>query len=104
MRFMHLKKALSDGFTAVEFEAAKKGWLEAQNRNRSQDRSLMSKLSNNLFLDRTMMWDKKMEEKVANMTVEEVNKAMKKHLDLDKMILIKAGDFAGAEKKKNAKP
>lgn len=99
-----ITKVITDGFTEEEFEAAKKGWLEAQNVNRSRDRSLVNKLSSNLYLDRTMMWDKKMEEKVANMTVEDVNKAMKKHVDLDKMILIKAGDFAGAEKKKNAKP
>ncbi|MEL6944305.1 MAG: insulinase family protein [Bacteroidota bacterium] len=98
-----ITKVVTDGFTQEEFDAAKKGWLESQNLNRSRDRSLVNKLSNNLFLDRTMMWDKKMEEKVANMTVEEVNKAMKKHVDLDKMVLIKAGDFAGAAKK-NAKP
>lgn len=98
-----VEKAVNEGFTQEEFEAAKKGWLEGQSLRRSQDAALAGKLSSNLFNDRTMMWDKQMEEKVANLTLEEVNAAMKQYVDVDKMIIIKAGDFAGAAKK-DAKP
>jgi zinc protease len=99
-----IEKAVNDGFTEEEFEAAKKGWLEGQNVNRSQDGSLSSMLDNNLFLDRDMMWSKEMEEKVDKLTVDDVNAAMSKYVDLDKMVFVKAGDFAGAAKKRDSKP
>jgi zinc protease len=99
-----IEKAVNDGFTEEEFEAAKKGWLEGQNVNRSQDGSLSSMLDNNLFLDRDMMWSKEMEEKVDKLTVDDVNAAMSKYVDLDKMVFVKAGDFAGAAKKMDSKP
>lgn len=99
-----IEKVHQDGFTAEEVEAARNGWLEAQRLNRAQDRALVGKLESNLFLNRTMMWDTELEEKVKNLTVEQVNAAMKKYIDPDKMTFVKAGDFAGAEKKKSAKP
>ncbi|MEM1325173.1 MAG: pitrilysin family protein [Bacteroidota bacterium] len=96
-----VEKAITEGFTEEEFEAAKKGWLEGQNVSRSQDASLSGQLNSNLFLDRDMMWSKELEEKVDNLTVKDVNAAMKKYVDLDKMVFIKAGDFAGAAKKES---
>ncbi|MEM9887184.1 MAG: pitrilysin family protein [Bacteroidota bacterium] len=98
-----VEKAVTEGFTQEEFDAARKGWLERQNLNRSQDAALAGKLNSNLFNDRTMMWDKKMEEKMNQLTLEEVNATMKKYVDVEKMILVKGGDFAGAAKKE-AKP
>jgi zinc protease len=99
-----IEKVLKEGFTEEEVALAKKGWLESQNLGRAQDRSLVGKFDSNLFLNRTMMWDAAMEEKVSKLTPEQINAAMKKHVDLNKMTFVKAGDFAGAEKKKSSKP
>lgn len=88
-----LMKVIEEGFDAEELEAARTGWLQSQNVNRSQDRSLMGSLNNNLRLDRTMQWSEELEEKIANLSLEEVNAAFKKYIHPDKLIYVKAGDF-----------
>ncbi|NNF20812.1 MAG: insulinase family protein [Saprospiraceae bacterium] len=97
-----IHKVISEGFTEEELEAAKSGWLQAQTVSRSQDRSLMGSLNNNLRLDRTMAWSQKLEDKIAQLTAEDVNKAMKRHIHPDKMVYVRAGDFE--KLKKEIKP
>lgn len=94
-----INKMINEGFTEEELEAAKSGWLQSQMVNRSSDSRLTGSLNNNLRLDRTMMWSKELEEKVANLTVEEVNAAMKNHIDPSKMVYVKAGDFEKVKEK-----
>jgi len=97
-----IMKVINEGFTAEELEAAKSGWLQSQNVNRSQDASLMGMLSTNLYLDRDMMWSQALEDKVSSLTVEQVNSAMKKYIHPNKMVYVKAGDFE--KLKENIKP
>lgn len=98
-----IEKVIKEGFTAEELEAAKSGWLQQQSVSRSQDRSLAGKLNNNLFTDRKMAWEKDLEAKIQNMTVEEVNKALARHVKPDQITIAKAGDFEAA-KAKTGKP
>jgi len=93
-----IMKMISDGFTAEELEAAKSGWLQSQTVSRSQDGRLMSQLANNLRLDRDMSWSAELEEKISNLTVEQVNAAMGKHIHPDKMVYVRAGDFEKVRK------
>lgn len=88
-----IQKVITEGFTAEELEAAKSGWLQSQNVSRSQDGQLVGTLSNNLRLDRDMMWSQELEDKMAKLTVEDVNAAMQKHIHPDKMVYVRAGDF-----------
>jgi len=92
--FEEIAKVLADGFTDEELVAAKSGWSQSQGVARAQDRSLAGQLNTNLYLDRDMSWNKDMEARVMALTVKEVNAAMKKYLDPNKMVVIKAGDFA----------
>lgn len=87
-------KALNEGFTDEEVAAAKSGWLQTRSVNRSQDNYLSSVLNNYLFLKRDMDWEKELEEKINALTTSEINQAMKKHIHLDKISVVKAGDFA----------
>jgi zinc protease len=96
-----IEKVRKDGFTEEEIEAAKSGWIQSQSVNRSQDRSLAGKLNSYLDLDRTLEWDAELEAAVMALTPEQINKAMAKYLDPDKMVLVKAGDFA---KSRTSKP
>ncbi|HKK78578.1 MAG TPA: pitrilysin family protein, partial [Phaeodactylibacter sp.] len=96
-----IEKVRTEGFTAEEVEAAKSGWIQSQSVNRSQDRSLASKLNSYLDLDRTLEWDAALEEAVMKLTPEQINAAMAKYLDPDKMVLVKAGDFAKAKASKS---
>ena len=95
-----IDKVRAEGFTAEELDAAKSGWVQSQAMNRAQDRSMSSRLSNNLFLKRDMQWSKKLEDKMMSLTPEMINAAMAKYIDVDKMVLLRAGDFKRAEVKK----
>ncbi|MCB9275145.1 MAG: insulinase family protein [Lewinellaceae bacterium] len=96
-----IEKVRAEGFTAEEVAAAKSGWVQSQQVNRAQDRSLAGTLNSYLDLDRTLEWDAALEAKVMALTPEQINAAMAKYLDPQKMVLVKAGDFA---KSRQAKP
>ena len=89
----------TEGFTAQEVEEAKKGLLLSRQLTRAQDSSLASGLGQNLYLGRTYASSAEFEEKLRNLTAEQVNAAMKKYLTPDKITIIKAGDFAKAKAK-----
>lgn len=94
-----IQKVLTDGFTAEEVDAAKRGWLLNQQRNRGQDSGLSRSLASYLFVGRTYAWDDAMDKKVQALTPEQINAAMKKFLTPDKISIFKAGDFANAKAK-----
>ncbi|MAT54618.1 MAG: pseudouridine synthase [Saprospirales bacterium] len=93
-----IAKVLEEGFTAEELEAAKSGYLQNRGMSRADDRSLSGTLNSYLDLDRTMMWDKKLEDKIMALTVEDINAAVKRHIDPSKLVIIKAGDFEKVDK------
>ncbi|MCK6618818.1 MAG: insulinase family protein [Cyclobacteriaceae bacterium] len=98
-----VKKVVTEGFTAEEVSAAKSGWLQQRTVSRAQDQSLASTLNNGMFLGRTLAWDENLEKAVNAVTAEQVNAAMKKHLDPSKINIVKAGDFAKAKAKAEGK-
>ncbi len=93
-----IDKMLKDGFTAEELDAAKSGYLQNRGMNRADDRSLSGTLNNYLFLDRTLVWDAALEEKISKLTPEQINAAVRKHIDPKKFVMVKAGDFEKASK------
>ena len=58
--------------------------------------STTSTLTNDLFLKRTLAWDADFEKKIEALNPEKVVTAFRKHLDVSKLTIIKAGDFAKA--------
>jgi len=52
-----------------------------------------------VFNIRDLKWDESYEKKVTDLTVEQVNAAVKKYLDVSKINIVKAGDFAKAKAK-----
>jgi len=94
-----ITKAVKDGFTEEEIKAAKSGWLQAQQVSRSQDRELASRLGGNMFNGRTMAFSADLEKKVGDLTADQILASMRKFIDLAKLNIVKAGDFAKADKK-----
>lgn len=88
-----IERALKDGFTAEEVEAAKAGYLQAQQVRRSQDAALASSLGTGLYLDRTLSFDAELEAKIAALKPEQLHEAMRRHIDPKKITVVKAGDF-----------
>ncbi|CAG5005838.1 hypothetical protein DYBT9275_03665 [Dyadobacter sp. CECT 9275] len=93
-----VERAVKDGFTAEEIKAAKSGYLQSRPVGRAQDASLSATLNNNLYLDRTMNWDADFEKKIESLTPEQIKAAFNKYIDYNKLVIVKAGDFAKAKK------
>jgi zinc protease len=91
-----VERAVRDGFTEDELRTAKQGWLEGRQLSRAQDSSLSAALSQGLYFDRTLVHDAELEDRVAALTLPEVNRAFRTWIDLSKTTFVKAGDFGGS--------
>ncbi|MGI9069136.1 MAG: M16 family metallopeptidase [Pyrinomonadaceae bacterium] len=89
-----IARMLKDGFTAEEVEAAKSGYLQSRQVSRAQDNELAGRLNQYLFLKRTLQWDGDLDAKLKALTPEEINAAMRRHMDSSKITIVKSGDFA----------
>jgi len=90
------QKILTEGFSAEEVAKGKKAWLQSQQVQRTQDQSLLGMLSGYEFHGRRMEWAAQLEAKVAALTAEDVNAAVKKYLDMNALSIFKAGDMKKA--------
>ncbi|MEJ2162577.1 MAG: pitrilysin family protein [Robiginitalea sp.] len=89
-----LDRFIKDGVTEEEVKNAVTGWVQAQNVSRAKDNELSSLINNNIYYDRDMEFHKEMEEKVSKLTVEDVNKAIRKYMKpYDQWSVVNAGDF-----------
>jgi len=86
-------RMINEGITEDELRDAKSGLLQSRATSRAQDGALVGALNSNLFVGRNMQYSKKVDEQIEKLTVADVNAAMKKHLNADKIIIVKAGDF-----------
>ncbi len=92
-----VKRAVASGFTDQEVAAAKSGWLQSRQVSRGQDNELTNRLASEAYWGRTMQWDADLERKVNALTSADVNAAVRKYLDVAKISIFKAGDFAKAK-------
>jgi zinc protease len=88
-----LTRAVRDGFTAEEVADAKRSVIEARRLARSQDRSLANRIGRYLHVKRTFAWDIEFEAKIAALTREQVNAALRRHIDPAKLAVVVAGDL-----------
>lgn len=90
-------RVLEDGVTEEELEQAKGAYLQAERIGRTGDSRLASMLVKSVFNDRTMAFVAEHEEQIQAATVDSVNAALKKYVDLDGLVMAIAGDFAAVE-------
>ncbi|TMI15444.1 MAG: insulinase family protein [Betaproteobacteria bacterium] len=88
-----LERAVRAGFTAGEVEEGRKSLLEARRMARTQDRALVGRLGSYLFAKRTFAWDIEFESKIAALTADQVNAALRRHIDPARLSVVVAGDF-----------
>ena len=86
-----VERAIKDGFTAEEVEAAKRGYLESLKVARSQDNNLAYLLSTYMFIDRDVLWLSDWEKKIQALTPEQLQKALQSHVDPSKLTIVTAG-------------
>lgn len=88
-----LKRLLTDGITQEELDAAKTGYLQEQQVSRSNDTALTQMLESYRFIGRDMVQVEAFEEQIRNLTVEQVNAALRRHLNPERLFIVLAGDF-----------
>jgi zinc protease len=91
-----LAKTVASGFTAKEVEEAKKAVRDQRTVGRSQDQQLLTVIAAREDYGRTLSWDEQMDAKLAALTVDQVNAALKRHLDPAAVSIVKSGDFKTA--------
>jgi zinc protease len=99
-----LRRALEEGFTAQEVEDARRGLLQARKMARNSDPGLAGRLAGYSAIGRTLAWDIAFEKRIAELTPAEVRDALRRHLDLGKLSVVKAGDFKPAAARTAATP
>lgn len=89
-----IERFIKDGITEDELKVAVTSWIQAENVSRAKDGELSVTVNNNLYYDRSLEFQEGIENKVARLTVEDVNNVIKKYFKpLDKWTLVNAGDF-----------
>jgi zinc protease len=88
-----IARALKDGVTAQEVEAAKRALLSFRRLSRAQDETLASTLASNLYLNRTFAYSQQVDEALAALTVDRVNAALRRYVKPDQFVSGVAGDF-----------
>jgi zinc protease len=91
-----LSRTLKDGFTARELEAARKAMRDERIGARSSDSGLLSLLAAREQWDRTLLWEAELDAKLQALTLEQVNAAFRRHIDAERISIVKGGDFARA--------
>lgn len=86
-------RILKDGVTSEELEKAKKTWLDQRMTQRTDDNNLASTLLGLEYWGRTMDWEAQVEAAVSALTPQQVNEALKRHLDPSAISIVKGGDF-----------
>ncbi len=92
-----VRKLVAEGVKEDELQRAIAGYLQSTQVSRAEDSGLVSILSSNQFAKRDMDFVKQQEAKIAALTVEEVNAAIKKYIEPDRLVIATAGDFANAQ-------
>jgi zinc protease len=88
-----LQRLLRDGITAAELEAAKSGYLQEQQVARSSDAQLAALLEAYAFIKREMSFLERQEQAIRQLSVDDVNTALRKHLQPERLFVVQAGDF-----------
>ncbi len=99
-----LQRALKDGFDAAEVDAAKKGLLQARQVARNRDGVIAGRLLSYLILNRTFAWDEQLEKRIAALTPADVLATLKRHIDPERLSVVRAGDFRPAKSAESAQP
>jgi zinc protease len=91
-----LQRLLRDGITEAELEAAKSGYLQEQQISRSSESMLAMLIEAYSFAGRDVLFIEQQEQAISKLTVDNVNTALRKHLQPERLFVVQAGDFPAA--------
>jgi zinc protease len=90
---------LKEGVTEQELADAKSGLAQSWLISRTQDPSLAQQLALQLWIGRTMSYVEARENRLRDLSRDQVDDALRHYFDTAHLVQFYAGDFAGAEKK-----
>lgn len=88
-----IDKMIKEGVKEAELSEAKKAYLATLKQHRANDAALAMLLQGELHVGRSIAYFGELEKKIAGLTVEEVNRAFRRHIDPKKLVIVRAGDF-----------
>jgi zinc protease len=88
-----LARVLKTGFTEAELKSAKSALLQRREGSRSNDASLAGTLVRYQRIDRRFTWDAEFEKKLAQVTNQQIVDALRRHINPDKISIVKGGDI-----------
>jgi zinc protease len=88
-----LMRFLKDGPTEKEVADAKRAFVEAQKVGRTADGAIAGQIVSNLNTDRTFAFAADQEKAILALTPAQVADAFRKHIDPNRLVIIRAGDF-----------
>lgn len=92
-----LQRLLSEGFTQEELERAKSGIRQQREQARAQDDTISNGWVNLLDLDRSYAWAAQLDERIAALTLEQLNQAARKNIVPAQMSVVIARDESKAK-------
>jgi zinc protease len=88
-----LTNSLQSGFSATELAAAKKGLLNERRLTLAQDATVARKLIENAALGRNFAAQQQQDDKLAGLSLEQVNAAWRKYIDPARLVWAWTGDW-----------
>ncbi len=86
-------RALQDGFSQKELDEGRNGLLNQRRLGRAQDPAVAGALLNNLYLQRRFALQQATDDAIAALSLDQVNAALRRHIDPAKWVVVWAGDF-----------
>ena len=84
---------LREGIGGTELAEAKKSFALKVKTQLANDSAVVGMINNGLYLGRTMDYYKDLYEKIDQLTSSQIQSALKKHLNLQRLVKVKAGDL-----------
>ncbi len=87
-----VKRVVKDGFTDQELSEAKKSYAKNWQARLADDDFVAGELAQELFLDRTMEYWRKVNDKIQHLTTAEIKDAAQRFIKVDELAKVRAGD------------
>ncbi|MYD46553.1 MAG: insulinase family protein [Gammaproteobacteria bacterium] len=88
-----VSRAVKDGFTEEEVTLAKNSIIDGRKGWRSSDGAISTMLHYTMFFKRNLSHYQEVDDRIAEVTLEDVNRAFRKHVSVEKFTIVTAGDL-----------
>ena len=92
-----LQRLLNDGITETELNEQRAGLLQSRELKRTKDATLVQTLATYSRAGYTMEFAADFEDRIRELSVDDVNTALRKHIDPSRLQVVIAGDFEKVE-------